>query len=288
VSGILRTLAVRVGDRVIKGQLLAEIDDRELLARHREATAALDLARANLALATTSLTRQRALAAAGIAARNDLDVAVTAAAVAEQEVSRTQAMVDYAATQLTYARIEAPIDGIVASVSTQEGETVAASFATPTFVTLLDLNRLEVWAYVDETDIGRVRIGHRATFTVDTYGGEAFTARVTEIHPQAEIRDNVVNYVAVLRFERLAHRQLRPEMTTAVRIAVDASENAVAVPIRAVRRSGDEAFVWRKAGTTTTRVPVALGLRDDSHWEIRAGLNEGDEILLGAPAERTE
>ncbi len=91
--------------------------------------------------------------------------------------------------------------GVVASVSTQEGETVAASFAAPTFVTLLDLARLEVWAYVDETDIGRIHRGQDATFTVDTYGDDEFAGRVTAIYPQAEIRDNVVNYVAVIRFD---------------------------------------------------------------------------------------
>ena len=287
VSGIVRTLAVRVGDRVARGQLLAELDDRELMARQREALAALDLSRANLELAMATLARRRTLADAGLVSRNDLDVAVNAAAVAQQEVGRAQAAADYAGTQLTYARIEAPIDGVVASVSTQEGETVAASFATPTFVTLLDLNRLEVWAYIDETDIGRVRVGQTATFTVDTYGGDTFSGRVTEIYPQAEIRDNVVNYVTVLRFERVAGRQLRPEMTTAVRIAIDARDNALVVPIRAVRRAGPDTFVLRRRGTETARVPVSVGLKDGTHYEVRTGLEEGDEVVIGSPASGT-
>ena len=281
VSGIVRTLAVRVGDQVARGQLLAELDDRELVARHREALAARDLSRANLELAMATLARRRTLADAGLVSRHDLDVAVNAAAVAQQEVGRAQAAADYAATQLTYARIEAPIDGVVASVSTQEGETVAASFATPTFVTLLDLNRLEVWAYVDETDIGRVRVGQTATFTVDTYGADGFSGRVTEIYPQAEIRDNVVNYVTVLRFERVAGRQLRPEMTTAVRITIDTRDNALVVPIRAVRRAGQDTFVLRRRGTDVGRVPVSLGLKDGTHYEVRAGLDEGDEVVMG-------
>ena len=281
VSGIVRTLAVRVGDRVAKGQLLAELDDRELVARHREALAALDLARANLELAAATLARRRTLADGGLISRNDLDVAANANAVAQQEVGRAAAAADYAATQLTYARIEAPIDGVVASVSTQEGETVAASFSTPTFVTLLDLNRLEVWAYIDETDIGRVRVGQAATFTVDTYGADTFTGRVTEIYPQAEIRNNVVNYVTVLRFERVAGRQLRPEMTTAVRIAIDARDDALVVPIRAVRRAGQETFVLRRRGTIVARVAVSLGLKDGTHYEVRTGLDEGDEVVVG-------
>lgn len=110
----------------------------------------------------------------------------------------------------------------MASVSTQEGETVAASFATPTFVTLVDLSRLEVWAYVDETDIGRIKVGQRASFTVDTYGDETFEGSVTAIYPKPEIRDNVVNDVTVVRFDPPCDRILRPEMTTTVRITVDA------------------------------------------------------------------
>jgi len=112
----------------------------------------------------------------------------------------------------------------VASVATQEGETVSASFATPTFVTLIDLNRLEVWAYVDETDIGRIELGQRATFTVDTYGDASFAGTVTAIYPKAEIRDNVVNYIAVVRFEPQPGRTLRPDMTAFVRIALPADD----------------------------------------------------------------
>src|SRR4029434_10980162 len=101
---------------------------------------------------------------------NERDRAERAAGVSEKQVTAARASLAFAETQLAYGRIEAPIDGVVASISTQEGETVAASFAAPTFVTLVDLSRLEVWAYVDETDIGRVRIGQPARFTVDTYG----------------------------------------------------------------------------------------------------------------------
>ena len=147
-----------------------------------------------------------------------------------------EAVLDYAETQVAYARVDAPIAGTVASVSTQEGETVAASFATPTFVTLLDLNRLEVWAYVDETDIGRIRVGQNVRFTVDTYGSEGFTGHVSEIYPQPEIRDNVVDYVTVVRFRAPAGRSLRPEMTTAVRIATEEARNVLTVPLKAVHR----------------------------------------------------
>jgi RND family efflux transporter MFP subunit len=219
LSGVVRHLHVQVGDAVTAGQRLAELDNRELRALCAKAEADHQLALADLRYAAANLERQRAIAAARAISADALDMAERAHAVAEQQVAATQASVDYAAIQLDHAVITAPIGGVVASVATQEGETVSASFSAPTFVTLIDLRRLEVWAYVDETDIGRIEPGQRATFTVDTYGTEEFSGIVTAIYPKAEIRDNVVDYIVVLRFEPRPGRILRPEMTAIVRIA---------------------------------------------------------------------
>ena len=236
LSGVVKRLHVQVGDPVQPGQRLAELDDRELLARRDEAVANHRLALAELRFASTNLVRQRSVAAAKAISAGDLDLAERAFAVAEQQVAAAKAAVDYAQTQLDYSVIDAPIGGVVASVATQEGETVSASFAAPTFVTLIDLGRLEVWAYVDETDIGRVELGQRATFTVDTYGSEEFAGTVTAIYPKAEIRDNVVNYIAVVRFEPRLGRILRPEMTAIVRIALP-KDAGYAPPAAATARS---------------------------------------------------
>jgi HlyD family secretion protein len=226
VSGVVRRLFVRVGDTVRTGQPLAELDDRDLVAQRNEAQAALELARANLDYALADLRRKRELQGAALLAASDLDLAKRAATVAEQQAAGASASLAFANTQRGYARIVAPISGVVASVSTQEGETVAASFAAPTFVTLIDLARLEVWAYVDETDIGRIRVGQHARFTVDTYGDEEFDGSVVAIYPRPEIRDNVVNYITVIRFAPPRGRTLRPEMTTTVHIALDAQEGS--------------------------------------------------------------
>ena len=122
-------------------------------------------------------------------AENDL-------AVARAELQANRARLRSAEIELDYTRITAPIDGVVAEVSTREGETVAAAFAAPNFVTIIDLERLEVLAYVDETDIGRVVVGQLASFTVDTFPDTEFTARVTAIQPRAELQGSVVNYLA--------------------------------------------------------------------------------------------
>jgi RND family efflux transporter MFP subunit len=275
ISGVVRRLFVRIGDRVERGQLLAELDDRDLLARRNEAQAALALAIANREFAATDVQRKRGMR--GLIAPTELDLAERALRVAEQQEAGAKASLAFATTQLGYGRIVAPIAGVVASVSTQEGETVAASLAAPTFVTLLDLARLEVWAYVDETDIGRIRIGQPARFTVDTYGATEFDGVVTAIYPKAEIRDNVVNYVTVVRFDPPANRVLRPDMTTTVRIALDLQRGVLALPARAVRREAGRAFVLLQNGM---RRDVTTGARDEQFMEITNGIREGDEVQL--------
>src|SRR6185312_15902452 len=241
-SGVVRRLLVRIGDSVAKGQLLAEIETGELDARRSQAAAAVASARADLDYALADLRRKRELAAAQLLARSELDLTERASAVAGGQLRQAQANLDLAVTQLGYAKLTAPIAGVVASISTQEGETVAASFATPTFVTLLDLNRLEVWAYVDETDIGRIRVGQPASFTVDTFGSEEFEGEVRQIYPQPEIRDNVVDYVTVVRFRPEDGERLRPEMTASVRIATNERLGALTVPPRLVHHDARGAY----------------------------------------------
>lgn len=278
VSGVVERLHVHIGDRVRRGQLLAELDTRELRARRDQAQAALASAAATLRYAEADLARKRALGAARLLSPADLDLAERAQAVARRQRDEAAANLDYARTQLGYSRITAPIAGIVASVATQEGETVAASFAAPTFVTLVDLGRLEVWAYVDETDIGRVRAGQAAHFAVDTYAEHEFPGRVSAIYPQAEIRDNVVNYVVVVSFDPPRDRTLRPEMTAQVRLDIDSRANVLALPRRAVRREGGRAYVVTAAGEKRW---ITVGSRDEADVEVVDGLREGDLVRTG-------
>jgi len=280
-SGVVTHLYVRVGDSVTKGAVLADVDSRELDARREAAEAAVRLAKANLDYAQADLGRKQELFTSGVIARAELDLAQQAYAVAEQQFKQAQANLADAVTQLGYTEIVAPISGTVESVTTQEGETVASSFAAPTFVTLLDLSRLEVWAYVDETDIGRIRVGQKATFTVDTYGDYQFPGQVTAIYPQAQIRSNVVDYIAVIRFRRPPDRILRPEMTTTVTIAQNRHRNVLALPINAIHREGDRQYVIVPNGPSAERRWITTALRDDNYWEILNGLREGDAVLVG-------
>jgi RND family efflux transporter MFP subunit len=280
VSGVVTRLLVRVGDKVEKGTLLADVDARQIMARCDAAEAAVKLASANLNYALTDLRRKQELNAAQIIARSELDLAQQAHSVADQQYQQAQANLADIKTQLGYAKIVAPITGTVESVSTQEGETVASSFASPTFVTLLDLSRLEVWAYVDETDIGRIHVGQRAVFTVDTYGDHEFSGEVTAIYPQAQIRENVVDYVAVVRFRPPHDRVLRPDMTTTVKIALQQHQSVLSLPIRAVRREGTQRFVMVRNGSQIERRFIATGIQDEGYWEVTSGLRENDQVVV--------
>jgi RND family efflux transporter MFP subunit len=282
-SGVVMHLYVRIGDRVQKGQLLAVLDSRQLTARRDADAAALQLARANLNYAETDLRRKQELNAAQLIAPSELDVATQAHAVAEQQYNQAQANLQDANTQLGYAQIFAPIAGVVSAVSTQEGETVTAGFATPNFVTLLDLSRLEVWAYVDEMDIGRIKIGQHVAFTVDTYGDHEFEGCVSAIHPEPEIRSNVVDYVTVVRFKPPPQYTLRPEMTTTVSIDLARHKGVLTLPLRAVRSEGGRHFVICRHGSANERRWVTTGLRDDSYWEITSGVQEGEQVVVGHP-----
>jgi macrolide-specific efflux system membrane fusion protein len=279
-SGVVKRLLVRIGDRVRQGQLLAELDSRELNARRDAAEAAVQLANANLSYALTDLRRKQELSQAGVIAKAELDLAIQAASVAKQQCRQAEANLADAVTQLGYTRIIAPISGIVESVTTQEGETVAASLSAPTFVTLLDTSRLEVRAYVDETDIGRVRLGQEALFTVDTYSDQAFEGRVTAVYPQAEIRENVVDYVTVVRFAQPREQTLRPEMTTTVRIALEQRKHVLSVPIRAVRHEDGRAYVTVRNGSTLERRWITTGLRDETYCEVLNGIHEGEDVVV--------
>ena len=281
VSGIVKRLYVSVGDNVREETLLAEIDSTEFEARVRQAEADLEVAKANLEFAVLDKDRQNELLGKELVSQNVADTAGRAYEVAEAEVKQAEANLEFARIQLEYTKIRAPISGVVASVSTQEGETVAASFAAPTFVTIIDLNRLEVWAYVDETDIGRIQIEQKAAFTVDTYSDVDFEGTVVAVYPSAEIQDNVVNYVTIIRISNDQGRILRPEMTTTVNIYLEKRENVVAVPNRAIRRERGRRFVYVLRDGQPLQQWVKVGWKDNDYTEIVEGLEESQEVILG-------
>ncbi len=281
ISGILRRLSVQIGESVAKGQLLAELEARELLARRDQAAASLLSAQANLAFSASDLARKRRLAAERAIPPSELELAERGHALAGASVAEASANLAFARAQLDEARILAPISGVVAAISTREGETVSAGPAPTPILTLIDLQRLETWAYVDETDIGRIEVGQRARFTVDAYPERELEGRVAAIYPKPEIRDNVVNYVAVVRFPPPREAAPRPEMSANVRLLLETRANVVTVPRRALHRERGTSFVLCPQGTAIARRTVTTGSHDETGWEIVEGLREGDAVILG-------
>lgn len=281
VSGVLQRLYVTVGDRVRAGQLLAQLDSTELTARFKQVEAALANANAEHEYAVAEYARAVALEEKAVITDAEMALMERQRDVTGSQVEQAKANVEAAGIQLGYTKVYAPIDGVVAEVATQVGETVAASFAAPTFVTIIDLDRLEVWAYVDETDIGRVEVGQQAVFTVDTYSDTDFTGTVTAIRPMAEIQDAVVNYVTVIDIVERHGKILRPEMTTTVNIELEQRNDVLAIPNRAVRRDRNGTYAFVMESGARVRRDIGIGYRDRDYSEVLDGLNEGDRIVVG-------
>jgi len=279
-SGTVQHLYVNIGDFVKKGQVLAELDPAELQAEYNQAWAALENARANYEYAKLDLKRQRSLLKQNFISQNQLDLAEKSFEINKAKLKQAEANLAYAEVQLGYTKIIAPISGVIASVSTQEGETVTARFSAPTFVTIINLKKLEVWAYVDETDIGRVEVGQRSTFTVDTYPATDFEGEVTAIYPKAVIQDNVVNYVSTIKITNFKGKTLRPEMTATVTIFLKTRKNVLVIPQKAVRNEGGEKIVMILGEAKPQKRKITLGWKSDGFYEVTGGLKEGDRIEI--------
>lgn len=281
VSGLVESLHANVGDYVKKGQIIAELEPSELQAKYDQALASLRNARANYEYAKLDFERQKSLLQQNFISQNQFDLAEKTLDINKAQIEQAQANLKFAEVQLGYTKITAPISGIVASVSTQEGETVAASFAAPTFVTIIDIERLEVWAYVDETDIGRINEGQSAIFTVDTYSDTDFEGTVTAIYPKAEIQDNVVNYIATLDINDCKNKILRPEMTTTVTIFLEIKKDALTLPANAVKRErGKMVVTLLNNKNEQIQIEVKTGRMSDGLIEIVDGLKEGDKVVV--------
>ena len=282
ISGTVVSLPVAVGERVEVGQLLAALDASALEARADEARADVALSAPRIQLAESILIRRQRLAENGLTSVEDLETAENSLAVARAQLQADKARLRSAEIALSYTQVTAPISGVVAEVSTREGETVAAAFAAPNFVTIIDLERLEVLAYVDETDIGRVFVGQQASFTVDTFPNAEFTAGITAIQPRAELQGSVVNYLVRLEFERSTDFILRPEMTAHVRIVVAERDDVLTAPRATIKRVVGKQYVMVQRDGQWAEQDVRTGWRSESTVEFLSGVREGDVLELNA------
>jgi macrolide-specific efflux system membrane fusion protein len=281
ITGKVERLYANIGDRVRKGQVLVHLEQDDLKARVDQAAAAHEEAVAAYEKAKADLNRDRELAEKGYITAQAFDNLQNAHDTAKARLSRARADLDFARTQLSYATIKAPISGTIASVMTQQGETVAAGMNAPTFITIIDLNKLEVNAYVDETDVGKISEGQEALFTVDTFTDKDFTGRVTAIYPRAVLQENVVNYITLVSIKN-SEGKLKPDMTANVTITLKKKAGVLAVPAAAVRREGGKKYVVVAAqdGAQTKR-EVKTGWKDGNYLEITSGVKEGETVIVG-------
>jgi HlyD family secretion protein len=231
VSGIIRRLNVTVGSRVERGAVIALVDPSPQLARLDQAKAQIEIDRVARDKAIRDLDRVRKIADSGLIPAQQVEDLRWQVQLANARVAKSETDVRAAELDLSYTTIRAPIAGTVSSVSTQQGETVAASFAAPTFVTIVDEGALELLAMVDETDIAGVAPGQSIRFTVEAYPGRDFGATVRRIDPTALIVSGVVNYPVIAEISRDV-RDLKPDMTANI-VITKASRQAQLLPVSA-------------------------------------------------------
>jgi HlyD family secretion protein len=306
VSGVIQSISCDFNTQVKKGQVCARIDPRPYQTVVASAQANLANARAQLgkdqaalAYAKATYLRDASLARTGYVSKDTLDAARSAydEALAQIALDRTdiasrQAALDTAQVNLGYTDIVSPVDGTVVSRNVTVGQTVAASFQTPTlFLIATDMTRMQVDTNVSETDIGAVREGQQANFHVESYPERTFEARVVQVRQAPQTIQNVVTYDVVLGVDN-RDQWLKPGMTATARIVVDARQRVLRVPDQALRftpsgvaspkQANGEKQVWTLRDGQPVAVPVTLGLDDDSFSEITGGaLKPGQTVIVG-------
>ena len=241
VSGVISHLYADFNSHVKKGQLLAELDPTSFQALVDQRKADLTKAQVEAANAKITYDRQARLVKAGLAAQADLDAARTAYEGANATVQQAKAALDSALTNLKYTKILSPIDGVVIDRQYDVGQTVAASFQAPTlFQIAQDLQKMQVQADVDQSDIGRIQIGQQARFSVDSYPDQEFRGRIAQIRLNATVSQNVVTYPVIIEVGN-PEEKLRPKTTANVTIDVAAVHDVLRVPNAALRFKPDNA-----------------------------------------------
>ncbi|MFA6455205.1 MAG: efflux RND transporter periplasmic adaptor subunit [Bacteroidota bacterium] len=280
VSGVVKSLFVKTGSNVKKNDPLALIDPRTYQSQKDKMSALKEVAATEKKYAEMEYHRQKILYEQHVISLQQFEASSQRCELAAARLQQAEAEYEYASLQLGYTNIVSPINGVVASISTQEGETVAAGFLSPTFVTIIDLDQLELWMYIDETDIGRIIKGQNVFYTVDTYPGEQFEGVVETIYPKAEIQNNVVNYITVVKINHPKGKALRPEMTATVQTFTHMKKNVLTVPKSAVHSEGEKVFVTVLNGDRTEKRYISAGISDKKYYEVVSGLIEKEKVIV--------
>lgn len=309
VSGRVKELYADFNSPVKKGQLIALIDPapfelqlEQARANLLSARAGLDKARATLREARRNLERKRRLFKNRVIGASEIDaeetnraVAQAQAGLAEAQVAQAEAAYRLAETNLQYTKIVSPVDGIVISRNVDIGQTVAATFQTPTLFSIAqDLGKMQINTNVDEADIGGIRQGQRAEFVVDAYPDLLFTGTVTQVRNAPVVVQNVVTYDVIITVEN-PDLKLKPGMTANVSIITDTKTGVLRLPNAALRFRPEKTppgfkpqrgqQVWVARGAEAEPVKVKTGITDGSYSELLEGdLDEGRNVIVGYAA----
>lgn len=294
VSGIVSKLYVDYNSEVKAGQVIAELDRTNLMSDLSSAKANLTSQESNLAYQKNNYERFKALYDKGLISANDFEQARLAYQQAQQQVKTQQQNVKRAETNLGYATITSPIDGVVLSKEVEEGQTVASSFNTPTlFKIAQDLTNMRVIANVDEADIGEVMEGQHVQFTVDAYPDDVFEGEVTQVRQQATTTSNVVTYEVVISAPN-EELKLKPGLTASVTIFTLEVKDVLAVTNKALRFTPTQELLnkgetitdcdaplklWVKDSLNYRAIPVQVGLTNGMLTEITAGVKSGQQVV---------
>nr|WP_319510044.1 efflux RND transporter periplasmic adaptor subunit [uncultured Draconibacterium sp.] len=315
VSGIVDELFVDYNSYVKKGQLLAKIDTTNLAAQLEQSQATLDNAKAELDYQQATYNRMAPLNDKQLISQTDFDQLVYNLNKAKASYNNAMAQHKRNQINLDYALIYSPIDGVVLNKEVEEGQTVAASFNTPTLFTIAnDLTQMQVEADIDEADIGHIKEGQRVEFTVDAYPETIFEGEVTQLRWEPTVTNNVVTYTIIVDAPNPDYK-LMPGMTATIQVYVLEKNDILVVPSKALRFTPDQklmasymsqqtkpempegqtppemgsipqqapsdaTMVWVKEGTNIHPVPVKIGLNDDINAEILSGVKSGQEVVL--------
>ena len=301
VSGIVKKIHVDYNSRVRQGQLLAELDKSILQENVNLNRAGLSVATSQKNLAQKDFDRVSMLFAQKASTQEEYDQAEARLEQAANQLLTAQANYDNALTELRYAEIYSPIDGVVISKQVEEGQTVQGAYSVPNLFTIAkNLTEIQVEAKVDEADIGRVRTGQAVTFKVDAFPGEEFSGTVSQIRMEPQMSNNVVTYVVIITAIN-PDEKLFPGMTASVTIVVS-SENGICIPLYATQLKPDagtisalqhqgyaidtaassdssNTYVWIKNGRQLTRRQVVLGPKSKVKVIAANGLVEGDTVV---------
>lgn len=277
ITGLIQEVRVNENDMVKAGQILMVLDDTHL-------KALVNQAKARLANAAANYQRMERLAAIGAVSSQQLDAA-------RMDYNVAQASYDDAVSQLEDTIIKAPVDGTVIGKPIPAGQTVSPGISTPmVLLTVADMSKMQIEAQIDETDIGKVEVKQKVTFTVDAYPGKTFTGLVSNISQKANIQQNVVYYPVIIDVDS-PQGLLRPTMTARISVLAGERKNVLTVPLAAVKEAKGQRYVVVDQGDKQQNVIVTTGLSNEDRIEIVSGLRDGDKIVMtqskpqgGAPA----